>query len=758
MPYFSDVCSPSDYFPNCAVNPTQGYNPNERYYSFIQRLGDLSVFQAPSTVIGYPGCAACVFNKNELILRRQMAIWTVQGMGLQPESVLSMNSPGVSGGPNAYSVLPTITVQFTFTLNNQTATAGQPPPPPPVIEYGNFFLANTNTNSFDNAPFYCKGAYAEADLKLIDGTTIIEALAYNQPLADSGCTVSLVSVGPATGSTPGKVAVLNFTFTPAVPSGQYNVFHEVAYSVGADPWENVGTLTIQKPTVAVQITDNTNPGTTDYQVGDNFAFTVTGPPNQPVTVSQNGAAPVPAINTQGSSSTGAQVIWSTAGTWALADVGNYSQTYYVAGVAGIPGLSFQISNGSRTASCGIARTADVNQGFQVPLGVNVSLAPGLSARVVFAISGTNVNPYTGSAPATSSGNSNWTAQMHSSNLPGEYLVTPQIQLLNADGSGGQVIPCNGSLVFFNVRKSPPANPSWQSCASMTGTWTAPGTGAPNENWIITDTGGTLSGSTSYLGSCGQTITFPVVRGTYDRTTQSYTMNAYSPTPSAYPCNGRLAVAGNLSINGKLNTHGCGTGVGILSNYYTDPPSQSSETLKTERLPTAETTSFAGWADKAGSPYTAVFSATLNVDPNGASYNFGGRSVTQAVPASPSGSDTCWWQGGASMKYYSPITQLIGAVDPWYVQDDGLDGSYGADYIGLGDTFIFQLQRRAPALALPSGSCTIQFPQQLSINKESGTGNDPPYTTNMIVYTITQSSVTVSRGGVKDPAGPRSIHF
>ena len=55
--------------------------------------------------------------------------------------------------------------------------------------------------------------------------------------------------------------------------------------------------------------------------------------------------------------------------------------------------------------------------------------------------------------------------------------------------------------------------------------------------------------------------------------------------------------------------------------------------------------------------------------------------------------------------------------------------------------------------VPRGSSGMPGPKLTE-----GTGNDPPYTTNMIIYTITQSSVTVSRGGVKDPAGPRSVHF
>jgi hypothetical protein len=72
---------------------------SDTFYPYIQRLGDLNVFQTPSTVIGSPGCTTCIFGKNNTLLRSQMAIWMVTGLGLVAESVLSMNNPGTTAGP-----------------------------------------------------------------------------------------------------------------------------------------------------------------------------------------------------------------------------------------------------------------------------------------------------------------------------------------------------------------------------------------------------------------------------------------------------------------------------------------------------------------------------------------------------------------------------------------------------------------------------------------------------------------------------------
>jgi hypothetical protein len=175
----------------------------------------------------------------------------------------------------------------------------------------------------------------------------------------------------------------------------------------------------------------------------------------------------------------------------------------------------------------------------------------------------------------------------------------------------------------------------------------------------------------------------------------------------------------------------------------------------ERIPTGEASVFAGWADQYGGPETSMFNATLTPSPNGPSYDFGGRTVTQGVPSAPAGSDSCWWANGP---YLQPKTQLASPGEPWYVQDNKINGYYGIDYLGIGPTNVTLIQQLAPALAAPGSSCVIQYPQQMSINSETGTGNDPPYATNMLIFTITKTTISVSRGGVSDPAGPRSFHF
>jgi hypothetical protein len=147
--------------------------------------------------------------------------------------------------------------------------------------------------------------------------------------------------------------------------------------------------------------------------------------------------------------------------------------------------------------------------------------------------------------------------------------------------------------------------------------------------------------------------------------------------------------------------------------------------------------------------------TLNNQSGGPAYNFGGRTVTEGAPTSPAGSDQCWWENNGFG--YNPQTQLANAAT-WFVQNDNKSGSYGVDYVGPYPTFFTLVQEKDPVLMAPPYSCTFQYPQQMSINAESSTGNDPPYATNMLVVTITPTTVSVSRGGVADPAGARAVHF
>ena len=569
---------------------------------------------------------------------------------------------------------------------------------------------------------------------------------------------STSSIGPPDGESSPTVT-LAITFNGATSGAGYTIESEWTDSGydGMSNWGNLGNWTTSTTMpLTVQLTDLTQTSSF-YLVGDSYSITVTGPPTQPVTVSVNGAAPIAAVNTQGSSSTNGQGVWTTTGTWGLGDIGNYTQTYYVAGVQ-VPGLSFQVSNGATRITCGPTSAADVGQGTQEPLSVRISTPPGSTPQVLFSVTGSNVNPYSTSVSASSAPNSSlWSYQLATGSLLGEYEVNPSVQLLNADGSVASTYACPARVAYFNVRVSSPANSGPAKCASMTGTWSDFSRASSHAaTWNITDTSGSLGGTASYTGACsGTPVNFAGLTGSYSPVTQAYSMTATGPSPTSYSCGGNLYEPQDLTVKGVLAPNSCGLGAGT----YSDDSSTTSDVLTTERVPAGETTQFAGWADQYGSPTTAMFNAMLNTAPNGPAYDFGGRNVNQGAPATPPGSDSCWWQTAPALGY-AKITSLssLGRSDPWNVQDDHKNGSYGIDYIGLGDTLIALIQLRSTALLTSTSSCTIQFPQQMSINSESSTGNDPPYATNMIVFTITQTTVSVSRASVTDPNGPRSAHF
>lgn len=88
---------------------------------------------------------------------------------------------------------------------------------------------------------------------------------------------------------------------------------------------------------SVQLYDVTHSGI-DYHVGDSFTVTVKGPPNQTVTVAQNGGNP---YNFGTTDSTGT---WHTSGSWSVGNAGSYIQIWKVGGVQAAPVLSFTVKN------------------------------------------------------------------------------------------------------------------------------------------------------------------------------------------------------------------------------------------------------------------------------------------------------------------------------------------------------------------------------------------------------------------------------
>ncbi|HEV2381601.1 MAG TPA: hypothetical protein VG206_17635 [Terriglobia bacterium] len=99
----------------------------------------------------------------------------------------------------------------------------------------------------------------------------------------------------------------------------------------------VARIQVPKPTVTLAVTGPQS-GTV-HKAGNSFILTITAPghPNKPVSVMQNGSAPV-LLGT-----TDAQGTWTATGTWGPRDVGSYTQNWYVDGIAATSMLRFSVT-------------------------------------------------------------------------------------------------------------------------------------------------------------------------------------------------------------------------------------------------------------------------------------------------------------------------------------------------------------------------------------------------------------------------------
>jgi hypothetical protein len=75
-----------------------------------------------------------------------------------------------------------------------------------------------------------------------------------------------------------------------------------------------------------------------YHVGDSFALTIKAPgyARQAVAVSENGGDPFTLGSVTGDT-------YTVSGAWTAANIGTYTQTWYVDGVAASPTLTFTIA-------------------------------------------------------------------------------------------------------------------------------------------------------------------------------------------------------------------------------------------------------------------------------------------------------------------------------------------------------------------------------------------------------------------------------
>ncbi|MDQ6676916.1 MAG: hypothetical protein M3Z09_06445 [Acidobacteriota bacterium] len=100
----------------------------------------------------------------------------------------------------------------------------------------------------------------------------------------------------------------------------------------------------QSPSPTVHLTDLTQ-GSGYYFVGDSYRVTVNGPPHKIVSLKVNGG---PARSQKGWVTNGQGVLVISA-TWAAADIGAYSQVWYVGDVPAAPNLLFSVLNRNDTS-------------------------------------------------------------------------------------------------------------------------------------------------------------------------------------------------------------------------------------------------------------------------------------------------------------------------------------------------------------------------------------------------------------------------
>ncbi len=178
----------------------------------------------------------------------------------------------------------------------------------------------------------------------------------------------------------------------------------------------------------------------------------------------------------------------------------------------------------------------------------------------------------------------------------------------------------------------------------------------------------------------------------------------------------------VNYSGTVDQPGCNAAHGT---WYNNGGANGVFTMTKQcDVPTGETSTFVTWDDLDGNPGFAHWRATLA----STSIDFGGRSVSESSPEG-SGTDTCWRSGDP----YDPFTSVTGnGADVTPVSD-----TYD-DLIGMPSKQItyYRLHQRA---ATPCGSTITQV---LSIDCSS---NSPPYATNTLIYTLSNTTITSQRG-------------
>ena len=311
-PYFSDV-------------PT-----TDTYFKWIQRMADLNALASVVSPPPSTNCTNCTFGKSTVVTRSQMALETVNGIGLVPRPILTFDGPT---GPNSTSSLPTVKIPFWFRHVDEQNGADD-------VHWAQFYLADSNGG------VHCYGNWGRPNgLTLYNGSAgTTKGFGIYQ--ADSMCSVSLESISNSKlvlSDTTDQVAtvVLNFVVNPGF-TGTYSVMSQVNYLTSADAnFTNVGTVTINAPSTSVapatiQLTDTTQ-SSGYYFSNDSYTVSVAGGANLPVSFSRNG------INSGEVGSTDASGHFSYTGKWpATSPALNANETWYTGGVEANPKLLYSV--------------------------------------------------------------------------------------------------------------------------------------------------------------------------------------------------------------------------------------------------------------------------------------------------------------------------------------------------------------------------------------------------------------------------------
>ena len=306
---------------------------------------------------------------------------------------------------------------------------------------------------------------------------------------------------------------------------------------------NLGSITVSAaPSVTLTNTSRTNSNSTFY-VGDSYSLTLSGPPNQPVTLNYT-------LNGLGSSGlsegmTNASGVFTLSGTEPSANIGSWTEQWFVGGVAAAPVLSFSVF---ALPAVQLSVSPYTGTTFQVGDSYTFTVTGPPSQPVTMTLNGTNSPMGSTNAQGTLTIPGTWGAAGNYTETwyVGGVAATPVLTFSVLPTAGANQGP--GSFTAS-------ANPI--TCNDVTGSWqdTLPGaSGANPAQWNLTWNGSSVGGNLQRtpFTECGLT-TYSTVSGSLNQTNNTFTITASNPS-NQYNCNPNTYQVAT-SITESLNISG-----------------------------------------------------------------------------------------------------------------------------------------------------------------------------------------------------------